>query len=290
MPTMPELATDLTQKLSVAIEKMPAFPKSVQRILELTRDINCSPKELVSVIEKDPVMTMKLLSALNSAFYSFPKQITSVNQSVVYLGLNTVKNMALAFAAIGTLPRENAAGFDMQRYLMHSLTTASLARLIAQKGLLSADPGDCYLTGLLHDFGKVVLAQFMPEAFRRALDKSVQENISLQLAEQQEIGVDHTVVGGMLVERWQFPGEIAAHIRNHHTASATDDVQNAVFVADQLSKFILPGASGNPLIYDLPDTLSGRLGGKLETIAAQLGDLEKLVEEARHYAQISQAN
>ena len=122
------------------------------------------------VIEKDPVMTMKLLRILNSAYYSFPKQITSVNQSVVYLGLNTVKNMAMAFAAMGVLPQQNAAGFDVQRYLMHSLTTASLARLLCQKfGKGDTDPADCYIAGLLHDFGKVVYAQFMPGEFKEAL-------------------------------------------------------------------------------------------------------------------------
>ena len=76
---MTETSAELTKKLSAAVEKMPAFPKSVQRILELTRDSNCEPKELVMVIEKDPVMTMKLLRILNSAYYSFPQKITSVN-------------------------------------------------------------------------------------------------------------------------------------------------------------------------------------------------------------------
>lgn len=77
---------------------MPAFPKSVQRILEPTRDINCPPKELVMVIviviviEKATVMRVKLLRLLNSAYYNFHKQIASVNQPIVYLGLNTVKN------------------------------------------------------------------------------------------------------------------------------------------------------------------------------------------------------
>ena len=140
---MTEISADLSKKLTAAVEKMPAFPKSVQRILELSRDINCPPKELVGVIEKDPVMTMKLLRIINSAYYSFPKQITSVNQSIVYIGLNTIKNMALSFAVIGVLPQNNTAGYDMQRYLMHSLITASLARILCQKyNKDGTDPGD----------------------------------------------------------------------------------------------------------------------------------------------------
>jgi HD-like signal output (HDOD) protein len=89
-----ELTPELERKLGQAVERMPAFPRSVQRVLELTRNINCPPKEIVGVIEKDPVMTMKIFKVINSAYYSLPNKITSVGQSVVYLGINTVKNLA----------------------------------------------------------------------------------------------------------------------------------------------------------------------------------------------------
>ena len=165
-----QLTPELERKLTTAVERMPAFPKSVQKILELTRNINCLPKELVGVIEKDPVMTMKILKVINSAYYSLPNKITSVNQSVVYLGINTIKNLALSFATVGILPRTNTVGFDIQRYLLHSLATGSVARQLCHAyGNGEADPADCFVAGLLHDFGKVVYAQFMPDEFRRAL-------------------------------------------------------------------------------------------------------------------------
>lgn len=286
---MADTSVELTKKLSSAVEKMPAFPKSVQRILELTRDVNCSPKELVMVIEKDPVMTMKLLRILNSAYYSFPKQITSVNQSVVYLGLNTVKNMALSFAAMGSLPKHNAAGFDVQRYLMHSLTTASLARALCQKfSHDDTDPADCYITGLLHDFGKVVFAQFMPEEFKQALEYSKIHLISLNVSEQKIIGTDHTVVGGMLVEKWQFPQQLTENIRNHHSDISTENtVHSCLFVANQISKFLTLGDSGNPVVEELSPALVEKFGGDLEDIIASLGDLSKLENEAQVFAQVS---
>lgn len=286
---MPEKTTELNRKLAVAVEKMPAFPKSVQRILELSRDINCSPKDLVAVIEKDPVMTMKLLRVLNSAYYSFPRQITSVNQSVVYLGLNTIKNMALSFAALGALPKDNAAGFDVQRYLLHSLTTASLARLVSQKFKIgNADPTDCYLAGLLHDFGKVVFAQFMPAEFKLALQKSNEEGISLRQAELELIGSDHTVVGAMLVEKWQFPSGISALIREHHLPPTTVvGVAPCLFVANQLSKQLGFSAPGHPAADDLPPELVERFGADWAAVAETLGDISKLLEEAQVYAQAS---
>ncbi len=286
---MADTSVELTKKLSSAVEKMPAFPKSVQRILELTRDVNCSPKELVMVIEKDPVMTMKLLRILNSAYYSFPKQITSVNQSVVYLGLNTVKNMALSFAAMGSLPKHNSAGFDVQRYLMHSLTTASLSRALCQKfSHDDTDPADCYITGLLHDFGKVVFALFLPEEFKRALEYSKDHSIALNVAEQKIIGTDHTVVGGMLVEKWQFPQQLTENIRNHHSDISTENtVHSCLFVANQISKYLILGDSGNPVVEELYPALVEKFGGGLEDVIASLGDLSKLENEAQVFAQVS---
>lgn len=287
---MTETSAELTKRLSSAVEKMPAFPKSVQRILELTRDINCPPKELIMVIEKDPVMTMKLLRLLNSAYYSFPKQITSVNQSVVYLGLNTVKNMALSFAAMGSLPQQNEAGFDIQRYLMHSLTTASLARILCQKYAKDdTDPADCYIAGLLHDFGKVVFAQFLAPEFKEALARSHEQAISLHAAEQQIIGADHTVVGGMLVEKWQFPKQLTENIRNHHgDISADNTVLSCLFVADQISKHLTMGNSGNLIVEELPPDLADHFGGQLQDIVASLGDLSRIANEAQVFAQASQ--
>lgn len=288
---MTEASEELTRRLSFAVEKMPAFPKSVQRVLELTRDINCPPKELVMVIEKDPVLTMKLLRILNSAYYSFSKPITSVNQSVVYLGLNTVKNLALSFAAMGTLPQQNEAGFDVQHYLLHSLTTASLARTMCQKySRDDTDPGDCYIAGLLHDFGKVVFAQFLPAEFKAALAVSAAQSVSLHLAEQQVIGTDHTVVGGMLVEKWQFPKQLTDNIRYHHADISPDNtVQHCLFAANQISKQLKLGNGGNPVVEQLPQVLAEKFGSDLQGIIANLGDISMLVSEAQVFTQISGA-
>jgi putative nucleotidyltransferase with HDIG domain len=289
---MTAISSELNRKLSDAVGKMPAFPKSVQRILELSRDLNCPPKELVSVIEKDPVMTMKLLHIINSAYYSFPKQITSVNQAIVYIGLNTIKNMALSFAVIGVLPQQNAAGYDMQRYLMHSLITASLARILCQKfNRDGTDPGDCSLAGLLHDFGKVVFAQFMPEEFRQALSYSAENKVPLHIAEQKIIGIDHSEVGAMLVEGWQFPKNLSEAIRHHHHPElSSSTLQCCLFVADQLSKhksLNYGNDSGREIMNELPPAIAQRFGGNLEEIIVKLGDLSNVVAEAQAFAQTS---
>lgn len=281
-----QLSPELEKKLTIAVDRMPAFPRSVQKVMELTRNINCLPKELVGVIEKDPVMTMKILKVINSAYYSLPNKITSVNQSVVYLGINTIKNLALSFAAVGILPKMNTAGFDIQRYLVHSLATATVARQLATRlDREDADPGDCYIAGLLHDFGKVVFAQFMAPEFREAL--ALGESMPLYAAEQQVIGVDHGVAGAMLAKRWQFPDQLVQCIRDHHRQDvAPNAMMNCVRMADQICRSIhLPVDERQqqwqqqaPVVTDFGDTI--------EAVVARLGDFDKIVAEATMFVQV----
>ncbi|MEK9953142.1 MAG: HDOD domain-containing protein [Curvibacter sp.] len=280
------MSPELSQKLAAAVDGMPAFPKSVQAILDLTRDVNCTPKDLVQVIDKDPVVTVKILKVVNSAYYSLPKQIASVNHAVVFLGFNTIKNLALSIAAIGMLPRSNAAGFDVQQYLLHSLATASIARALGSK-VDDTDPMDCFIAGLLHDFGKVVFAQFMPDEFKQALEVSKSQGGSLHEALRQTIGVDHTVVGGMLVEKWRFAPKLVETIQNMHGPEVKDTPMIAcVFAANQIAKKQQFGFGGNPFVEPLPPALARRLGGNLDHVIAGLGDLQALFEEAQVFSQL----
>lgn len=281
---MGQISDELSKRLSSAVERMPAFPKSVQRILELTRDINCRPKDLVAVIEKDPVITIKVLKIINSAYYGLPKKITSINQSVVYLGVNTLKNLALSFSTMGMLPARNAAGFDVQHYLVSSLVTANLTRQLAADYAPELDSTDCYIAGLLHDFGKVVFALYMAPEFRQAMEMSAAENISLHRAEQAVIGTDHSFVGAMLVKRWQFPEPLVECIRHHHAVPQVSALGECLFVADLVAEHLGYDSLGR-MSADGPQPLPARFAADLDEMLARLGDTNKLIEDARAFAQ-----
>jgi len=285
---MSHLTPELERRLMTAVERMPAFPKSVQTVLEMTRNINCLPKELVGVIEKDPVMTVKILRVINSAYYGLPNKITSVGQSVVYLGINTIKNLALSFAAVGILPRFNTSGFDIQRYLLHSLTVAAVARLLCDKyARAEADPTDCYIAGLLHDFGKVVFAQFMAGEFLQALAISADLDKPLYLAEQETIGADHAYVGALLAKKWQFAEPLVNCIRDHHAEAAEPSaMMDCLRMADILCRKHAFGDAGNPWHEDELAKMPQRFGIDIEVVIAALGDLQKIVEDAQSFAQI----
>jgi len=267
------------------VEKMPPFPKSAHRIMELAADINCNPKDLVQVIEHDPVITMKLLKLVNSAFFSLAREITSIRHALVYLGLNTVKNLALSIATIQAIPHKKLDNFNTHHFLLHALTTASIAQRIVHRFDSKLDPGDAFIAGLLHDFGKMVFAQFSPDAFAKAIDLSQQKQQSLHLSEQEILGMDHAEIGGLLAEKWELPQELIQCIRNHHQNIQTP-LHNAIFVANQISKQLNFGQGGNPVIEPLPEHIEELLGMNLLMFIDSLDGLSKEAAKAKEFIDI----
>jgi len=279
------MSNSTNEKLIVLVEKMPAFPKSVQQVVQLTSDINASAKDIVRVIECDPVMTVKILKAINSSFYGLPQKITSVQRAVVHIGLNTIKNLALGVAAMGMLKPSNKANFSTADFLLHSLTTAAISKLLAERiKLSSTECGDCFVAGLLHDFGKVVFAEFMPDEFKLALEKSAEQQLPLHQTELEFIGLSHAQAGKMLAEKWELSELlIDAIAHHHHPEHGENSLRDCVFAANQISKLRQFGNGGNPLIEDFPDALVARFGLNLTDLSTELGDLDTVKTEAQSF-------
>lgn len=272
------------EQLLGCVEKMPAFPQSVHKVLQLTADADCSAKDIVRTIECDPIMTVKVLKVINSAFYGLPQKITSIQRASVHLGLNTIKNLALSIAAIGMLGNTEKAGLKADDFLLHSLSTALLGkRLAARLGCSAEDGSDIYIAGLLHDFGKVVFAEFFPDRFRQALQMARQEDISLHLAELRVIGIDHAQAGRLLVEKWQLPEDLSAAIALHHDPQPGGLLQDCVFAANQISKTPHLGDAGNARIEPLPPAIAERFCLPLQELIAALGDLSRIETEANAF-------
>jgi len=269
------------EELIAFVEKMPAFPKSVQKVVQLTSDVNASAKEIVRVIESDPVMTVKILKVINSAFYGLPKKITSIQRAVVHIGLNTIKNLALSVAAMGVLNPTNKAGFNTQDFLLHSLTTASISRILAEKlGVKASECSDFFVAGLIHDFGKIVFAEFDPVNFKLALEKSAIGNSSLDSAEIEFMGINHAQAGRLLAEKWELDIQLIDAIDHHHSINNESLLKDCVFVANQISKKLQFGFAGNPIIEITPGELIPRFELSLDDLITSLGDLSNVRSEA----------
>ena len=263
------------------VDKMPAFPNSVQRVLELSADINASSKDIVQVIETDPIMTVKILRVINSPFYGLAQKISSIQRAVVHIGINTIKNMALGVAAIGALQPRNDAGFDTGEFLLHSLCTASICKLLAERLQIPVmQCSDYFVAGLLHDFGKVIFAEFAADTYKTVLETSRQQNLALHEVEMTMLGMDHSMAGRLLAEHWAFHQELVDAINHHHSLGVHVPLTDCLFAANQISKQLQFGFAGNPRVEALPEAVVARFGMNLPELIESLGDLSGIKAEA----------
>lgn len=260
-------------ELLAYVENMPAFPKSVKRIMQLASDYNASAKDIVQVIECDPVMTVKILQVINSPYYGFAQKISSIPRAVVHIGINSVKNIALSVAAIGILKPRNQAGFNTQDFLLHSLTTAIIGKMIGEhQNLTPAECSDCYIAGLLHDFGKLVFAECLPDQFKESLLLSREKNQPLYQSEREIIGINHAQTGQLLAEKWEFSPALAGAIAQHHSESTNDNLAATVMTADVISNAL---CRGDDFENSVLEPFSG-----LADLIQSLGDLTSIKAEA----------
>ncbi|ATX81624.1 HD-like signal output (HDOD) domain, no enzymatic activity [Mariprofundus ferrinatatus] len=265
---------DLKQRLTEMVDSMPAFPESVCRIIEITSDINCSPKELVKVVERDPVMTMKILKMVNSAFFALARNVSSVQHALVYLGLNTIKNLAVSIATIESLPRQSIPELKMSDFLVHSLATASVAQWLAKNQLNIRDASDHFVGGLLHDFGKAVFIQFEPATYGKLILEAKAMNLPLAQVEMEHLGVSSAEVGALLAEKWQLPEQLVNCIRTQLECNKeSSDLVLTVAAANTVVKAMHLGDNGDPYIGGFSDVMSSRLGCNLEDVVAQMQGL-----------------
>lgn len=284
---------DVKKKLMTAVEKMPAFPKSVHQVLKLASDVNCSQKDLVEVIKKDPVFTLKILRLVNSAYFGLSREITSINHASVYLGLNTLKNVALGLAAVGAMPKTNIAGLDMGGFWLHSLAVATGTRMLGSMlGVSRDEAADYFAAGLLHDIGKVVLALYMPEEFKQVKDYLGEHGTSQCDAEKAAIGATHSEIGALLADRWNLPPDLHDAIAHHHTPEKGESSQlvDCVYAADQISKKLAFGSAGDYIVQPLPKSIKERFSLDLDGLIKEMPTLDQEVEHARIFIKLGEAS
>ncbi len=284
--------TELKDKLLTAVEKMPAFPQSVNQVLKLTGDINCSQRDLVEVIKRDPVFTLKILRLVNSAYFGLSREITSINQASVYLGLNTLKNVALGLAAVGAIPKSAGKHLDMGGFWLHSLAVATATRMLGVKlGVSRDDAADYFAAGLLHDVGKAVFALYMPDEFEEVSERASEPGAAFHRCEQDVIGANHADIGAMLAKKWNLPVELHDAIARHHVVGSGESSQllDCLFAANQITKKLSFGAAGDFEIEPLPESVRERFSMDMEELISELPTLDEEVERARIFIKLGEA-
>ena len=210
------------------IKEIPTLPTIVFELNQHLEDPDTSIVNVSETIEKDQAMALKILKLVNSAFYGLKSRVSDIKNAVVLLGFNAVRNAIVSVSVINALPKcVLSHDFEMDAFWRHSLAVAVTSKNISQKAGLEA-PDNCFVGGLLHDVGKVIMAQYFPEMFVNVWTRMQNESVSFHEAEKKELPVDHAMVGSHLAERWALPKGLIEAIQWHQNYQS--DIPNAQFV------------------------------------------------------------
>ena len=196
----------LVQSAIAEISHIATLPEVTMKIIRLVEDPDSTAADLNKVISNDPALGARILKVVNSAFYGLPGQIGSINRAIVLLGLNAVKNIAIA-ASLAKLFRGGriCPTFDARELWTHSIAVATATRMLAQQVGLGL-PDEAFLAGLIHDIGVMVEVQARRASFVEAVTKLGEDpKLTLRAAEQRYVGATHEQFGAALCKLWKFP-------------------------------------------------------------------------------------
>jgi putative nucleotidyltransferase with HDIG domain len=214
------VADEKLKALVAQMRALPSLPSLYFRVLEALESPNASAEQIGEIIAMDLAMTAKILQLVNSAFFGIARQITHPTEAVQYLGVGTVRSLALSLHVFSCLDQAKLKNFSVAQLWRHSLATGQMARKIAQ--LERAEPAmadEAFVAGMLHDIGKLMLAANMPDSYCQALMLAAETPMPLTQAEMTVFGASHADVGAYLLGLWGLPVSIVEAIALHHSPS-----------------------------------------------------------------------
>jgi len=221
------------------MESLPSLPTYYYELLQEIENPEGSVRKVGQIISRDISMSAKILQLVNSAFFGLQRHIMDPSEATVILGLETVKMLVLVVHVFSVFDQTKLEEFSLDQVWEHSAKVGVYARKIAacettDKKLIDSTG----LTGMLHDIGKLILVDKMPEVYGEALRRHREEGISVQDAEMATFKTTHAMLGGYLLGLWGFSNTIIDGVENHHHPILEDgsgfSIAAAVHVADAL--------------------------------------------------------
>lgn len=234
------------------LDTLPTLAPVAVRLLQITLDADSSARDVVELLRADQALTAKVLAVANSAALGAPGKVATLDRAVALLGFRVIRSVALAVKVLECFPTPEQAGFDRKAFWKHALGVACAARRLAARPAAPLDAEEAFVAGLLHDIGKLALAAAFPKAYQRVVAEAASGRCDIVDCERAVLGVDHTVAGRRLAERWGLPDLLRDVIWLHNkppetVAAATGQpaAVNLIRLADALVRQHHIGDSGN---------------------------------------------
>jgi len=194
--------------------QLPALPQSAIRLLELSQDPDNGPAEFAVPIESDPGLTGQVLRFVNSSYFGFANEISSIKLAISMVGIRTIKNFALWSAVFSLMPNPKCGPFDLKSLWQDSLRRAIFARVFGKLlGLANAE--DLFAAALLQDMAIPLLAKELPAEYEAMLEARRDGAARLSELEQARFGWNHADASAMMARNWSLPDQFVALIEFH---------------------------------------------------------------------------
>ena len=220
--TRKDLNPETIKLVNKVIDKIPQLPVSVQKIIEMASDMDIGARELAEVALTDPVLSSNILTLVNSSYYGLNRRIDDLRVAIVLIGFNAVKNIAIQSRFLGLLQKDDDDLYDREKLWAHSY----LVSICAETFIHDDNPkrmGILMTLGILHDIGKFAfyaISKMMKEKGVKSLyHDDISSGMHLLKREERFLGVNHTIIGGMLARKWNLSERISSVLEYHHFPS-----------------------------------------------------------------------
>lgn len=203
------------------LEGLPPLAPVATRILSLTEDSRADAKQIVELVGNDPSLTARVLALLGRAEHGVRPEAVTIQNAVILLGFKAIRQATLAAKVMEVFnaappEEEGDSAFSRPEFWKHCLAVACVSRRLAMALRAPVDHEEAFVLGLLHDIGKIALNAVMPKSFARIARKADETRADIADVEKALLGIDHTVVGRRLAERWNLPQRLVDCIWLHH--------------------------------------------------------------------------
>jgi HD-like signal output (HDOD) protein len=231
------LGNDRLKKLTTRVRNLPTLPHLYQQLTAELRKDSASMQVVGEIISRDIGMTVKILQLVNSAFFGLAQPASNAAEAAAYLGLNTIRCLALSLGIFSQYDETACKLFSLDLLARHSWITGLMARNVAQWQRQDARClEECFLAGLLHDVGQLVLAVGLHEEYSEVILRAKNQNIPVYELEEEFFGATHADVGAYLLALWGLPNPIIEAVALHHhpatSVSAVFSPTIAIHAAD----------------------------------------------------------
>jgi putative nucleotidyltransferase with HDIG domain len=272
----PMTSTFVRPQAPWALRLVPPLPAFAQRILALASQENVSAQQVSELTRMDPSFSAELLRVANSALFGVRREVTSLSQAIVIVGMDRVRSMAMLLC-VNKMVRSSLRIQALRRVWQHSVATAILCEESARAAGLPRD--EAYTAGLLHNLGSLGLMSAYPDEYARMLQVSDDYGFDLLKTERDLFEIDHCAAGAYLAQDWDFPDELAATLATHHDepAAGVYSMDNIVRICWRLADSLGFAAFSPARVWragellDLAPALRGGwLGGTEEEVRSAL--------------------